>query len=277
MYGFGLSEEIVGQAVAGRREKVQILTKCGLCWDRSDGESYFETKMADGTAVKVYRVLKKDSIIGECERSLKRLKTDYVDLYQCHWMDQTTPVSESMEALLALQQQGKVRHIGVSNFSVEAMQECLKCGRVESDQPRYSLMDRKIEADVLPFCREKQLGVICYSPMEHGLLTGKVTPERKLGEGDLRSWNPWLKACNWPRFAAALERMHEVADRHGATLAQIAVAWVCHQPGVTAALVGARNPQQVEENAGVLQVCLSDDDRRHLAMIFEELGKPASA
>lgn len=272
VYGMGHSETVVGRALAGgRRAKAIIATKCGLRWDRQDGEFYFDTRMPDGRPAKVYRNLRPESIRHECEQSLKRLQTDVIDIYQCHWPDSTTPIADTMGTLLDLQKEGKIRAIGVSNFTPEMMAECLRYGAIASDQPPYSLLKRNIERDVLPFCIEHTIGVLAYSPLAHGILTGKIPLEREFPEGDLRRTHPWFTRENRRRILELLDKMRPIAENHGATLGQIAVAWVIAQQGVTSALVGARSPAQVEENARAGEIKLTDDESKRLRTLAEEL------
>jgi len=273
VYGFGHSETVVGRAIKGRRDRVTIATKCGPRIDRTDGVFSMRTIGPDGKEVALHRVLKKDSIIEECERSLKRLGIEAIDLYQCHWPDYTTPVAETMEALVRLQKEGKIRYIGVSNYSSERINESLHYGRVVSAQPRYNLLKREPEAELLPWCRERGVGVICYSPMEHGLLSGKVTMDRTFPTTDLRAAHPWYKPQNRRRVLDALDKIRPIAAAHGATLAQVAVNWVIHRPGVTAALVGARNPAQARENAGAASFRLTEEEHAFVGKTFE-LGAP---
>jgi len=269
VYGWGLSEEIVGRALEGRRDKAVVATKCGLIWDREEGEYYFED-----AGHKVYRCLRKENIIREAEASLRRLRTDWIDLYQCHWPDKTTALEETMEALVALRDQGKIRAIGVSNFTVPMHEECLRHGPLHSSQPRYNMLDRKIEKDVLPFCREHNIGVVVYSPLEQGILTGKVTPDRKFAPDDYRTHQPWFQRKNLERALGFLERIRPIAEGHGKSLAQLAIAWVVAQPGVTAAIVGARRPEQVEHNAGGSDWRLSEDELKVIESELAALGGP---
>jgi len=274
IYGMGHSEEVVGKAIQGRRGQVLLATKCGLRWDTpGEGSNPWTYKGLDGTECTVVRNLHKAAIIAEVEQSLKRLGTDTIDLYQCHWPDPSAPIAETMEALVALKQQGKVRAIGVSNFTPEMMAECLRHGPLASDQPSYSLLRRDIEADVLPFCRERGIGVIVYSPLEQGLLTGKVTMDRTFPDGDYRSGHPWFQPQNRQRVLDALEKVKPIAAAHGATLGQVAAAWIIAQPGVTAAIVGARSPEQAIENAQAADIRLSADELQAIRSTFEALGK----
>ena len=274
MYGFGHSEKIVGKAIAGRRNEVVVMTKCGLRWDRTDGPFFFDAADTDGKTYPIHRVLKPDSIIAECEWSLKRLGVERIDLYQCHWPDKSTPIADTIGALMKLKEQGKIRAIGVSNFTPAMMDECLRAGDLASDQPQYSLLERGAEADVLPFCREKNVGVIVYRPLEQGILTGKVTMDREFPPGDLRVGVPWFKKANRKRVLDALETIRPIADAHAATLGQLVINWTIREPGVTSAIVGARNAAQAKENAGALAFALSDSERATIRRTFEEIGAP---
>jgi aryl-alcohol dehydrogenase-like predicted oxidoreductase len=276
IYGCGRSEEVVGRALAGRRGEAIIATKCGLRWDREEGEFFFDdTHPSTGKPMKVYRNLRAGSIMEECERSLRRLATDVIDLYQCHWPDATTDLDETMDAMLRLREQGKIRAIGVSNFTPAMMDRCRKVAPVASDQPEYSLLKREIEADVLPYCRANGIATIVYSPLEQGLLTGAVTMERAFPEGDYRSDRAWFQRPNRRRVLDTLARtVRPIAAAHGATLGQVAIAWTIGEPGVTAAIVGARTPEQAEENARGADVRLTEDERRRIRLAFEALGAP---
>ena len=274
MYGFGHSEEVVGKALKGIRDKVIVATKCGLRWNRTDGDFHFVAQDEQNRSHQIYKVLKPDSIIEECELSLKRLNVDVIDLYQCHWPDTTTPIADTMGALMKLKEQGKIRAIGVSNFTPAMMRECLNTAPLASDQPKYSLLAREIEADVLPFCRENNIGVIVYSPLAQGLLTGKVTMDRQFAPGDLRVNTPWFQPQNRQRVLDALGRIRPIADAHRATLGQVAINWVINTPGVTSAIVGARNAAQVRENVHAAEFRLSEEEQSFIRSTFESLGKP---
>ncbi len=277
VYGFGHSERLVGEAIKGRRDEVVIATKCGIRWDREDGHRPFETEDRDGTRRVVVRNLKADAILEEVEQSLERLGVDCIDLYQCHWPDPTTPIAETMEALNLLIEQGKVRAVGVSNFSVEMIKEALKHGPVASDQPLYNMLDRGIEDELLPYCDRADVGVICYSPLHQGLLTGAVTMEREFKEGDQRRRKPWFQPANRRRVIEFLDKLQPIAETHGKTLAQIAINWCLSQRGVTSAIVGARTPRQVIENAGGAGWRLSDEEIGQIRKWLEELNGPITA
>ncbi|MCP4642996.1 MAG: aldo/keto reductase [bacterium] len=275
MYGQGHSERVVGKAIAGRRDGVVVATKCGLRWNLEEGQFYFDSQDNEGNPIRVYRNLKADSIKYECEQSLKRLGVDTIDLYQCHWPESTTPLEETMGALLDLQKEGKIRAIGVSNFTPEMMTECLRHGLIASDQPPYSALNRGMEADVAPFCAENNVGILAYSPIAQGLLTGKVTADRVFKEGDHRAGKPWFQPKNLERLHRdLLDKVRPIADAHDATLGQVFIAWTVEQPGITTAIVGARNEQQAEENARAGDLELNQDELATIRSLVEALGEP---
>ena len=245
VYGLGRSEEIVGKAIAGCRDQVVLATKCGVVWHTQKGK--FRLKEYDE---QLYGYLGAESIRYEIEESLRRLQTDYIDLYQTHWQDPTTPIEETMGTLLELKEQGKIRAIGVSNATADDMERYRKLGPLDSDQERYSILDQHIEEEQLPYCRDHGIAVLAYSPLEQGLLTGKVTTEREFAEDDWRTEKPGFDIDSRRTINTMLEEdFQPIADRHGLTLAQLAIAWTVGQPGLTHALVGARNSQQAAENA----------------------------
>lgn len=263
-YGLGLSEQIIGKAIAGRRHEVVLATKCGLVWHTSQGMRFFEENGRP-----VYRYLGPESIRYELEQSLKRLRTDTIDLYQTHWQDTSTPIAETMGVLLDLKKEGKIRAIGVSNVSLDELEEYRQQGRVDADQERYSLLDRQHETALIPYCRKNGIAVLAYSPLANGLLTGKIGPERRFPRGDLRLGNPRFSAENRVRLQATLERLRPVAERHALTLGQLALAWTVAQPGITHALAGARNALQAAENARAAEVELSPDGLLAISHAFE--------
>ncbi|MCK5861129.1 MAG: aldo/keto reductase [Candidatus Hydrogenedentes bacterium] len=270
-YGMGHSEQVVAKAIADRRDKVILATKCGLRWDLEEGQFYFDTIDNNSIPKKIYKNLRPTSVRAECEASLLRMKVDHIDLYQCHWPDETTPVADTMGTLLELQREGKIRVIGVSNYSVEMMQECLKHGRIESDQPRYSALDRHVESEILPFCQENNLGVLAYSPIEQGLLSGKVGPDRVFNEGDQRRNKPFFSQENRLRVLTMLKSLKPIAEAHNATFSQLFIAWVVAQPGLTTALVGARTEEQVVENSLAGTIELSESEEGEIRAAVESL------
>jgi aryl-alcohol dehydrogenase-like predicted oxidoreductase len=271
VYGYGVSEEIVGKAVAGRpRDSYELLTKYCLRWDDTEGEFHFEWTDNSGETKKIYKNARPESIIFECEQCLRRLGTDYLDLFQCHWRDNTTPVEVTAEAVATLIEQGKVRAAGVSNFTVEEMVAYNSTAPLASNQPPYSMVMRDIEVDVLPYCRENGIGTIAYSSLQRGLLTGKFTADHKFSGDDHRAQSPLFQGENLAKVNAFLDTIRPIADGHNATLAQLVIAWTIRQPGITAALVGARNPKQALENAHAGELQLTAEE---LSAIDVELAQ----
>lgn len=272
-YGQGHSEEIVGEVISNyKRDSLQILTKYGLRWDTSKGQHFFDSVDNNGKPIDVRRLASKESVIAECEASLKRLKTDYIDLYQIHWPDPTTPVSETMEAVERLLEQGKIRAAGVCNYNAQELEEAEKTIKLASDQVPYSMVNRDIETDVVPYCLKNNLGILAYSPMQRGLLTGKMKPGMKFNEGDTRASSPFYKDVNIEKINNFLEKLNPITESYNATPAQTVLNWTIQQPGITTALAGARNPQQVEDNAKAASFTLSKDDISTINGYLEELN-----
>ena len=261
VYGQGTSEEIVGEAIKGiPRDNLQILTKYGMRWDLTKGEFGFKSKDNDGNDIDIYKYAAKESIIKECEDSLRRLGTDYIDLYQIHWPDSTTPIEETMEAVSKLIDAGKVRYAGVCNYNATLMKEAEKYIKLASDQVPYSMVKRGIESDVVPYCMENKKAILAYSPLERGLLTGKMKPGYTFSEGDHRATVPFFKDENIKRTNEFLEKISVLAKQKNATPGQLVIRWTLEQPGITIALVGARNVEQAIQNAGASDISLTGDE-----------------
>ncbi|HMF72265.1 MAG TPA: aldo/keto reductase [Flavitalea sp.] len=260
-YGQGASEEIVGEAIEGLpRDKVQILTKYGMRWDEKKGSFSFHSADNNGKPIDMYRYASPESIINECEDSLRRLKTDYIDLYQIHWPDITTPIAESMEAVAKLIQQGKVRYAGVCNYDVAQMKEAQKVVPLLSNQVPYSMVKRDIEKDVVPYSIQEQISIIAYSPMQRGLLTGKIKPGHVFSEGDHRASLYFFAEENIRRTNVFLDKISPLASERNVTLAQLVLRWTLEQPGITVALAGARNETQAIGNAKAADLRLTVDE-----------------
>lgn len=261
IYGFGLSEKIVGEAIRSfRRDEVQILTKFGMRWDTSQGEFAFDSTDADGNPVKIHRYAGRESVIRECEESLQRLGTDYIDLLQIHWHDATTPIHETMEAVAQLLKDGKIRAAGVCNYDAQQVKTAQQTVPIASNQVPYSMVKRDIEQDLVPYYLENEVGILAYSPLQRGLLTGKIQPDHAFAEGDHRPTTSFFKPENIRRTNAVLEKLKPLAADKNATLSQLVIQWTLHQPGITCALVGARNAQQAEQNAAAAQLILTESD-----------------
>jgi aryl-alcohol dehydrogenase-like predicted oxidoreductase len=245
IYGLGHSEEVVGRALKGRAHKPLVFTKCSMRWnaDRS-----------------IYHSLSAKSLQQELESSLRRLGVDTIDLYQIHWPNPEGEIEEGWETLARFQEEGKVRYIGVSNFSVAQMKRAQKIAPITSLQPPYSLLRRDIENEILPFCRENNIGVINYSPMVSGLLTGKMSTERvkSLPDDDWRKRSPNFNEPKLSRNLALVEILREIGREHGVEPGVVAVAWTLRHPAITAAIVGARRPDQVDGILPAATLALSE-------------------
>lgn len=274
VYGFGLSEELVGQAIKNKREKVLIATKCGLVWDgRPGGEFFFASKDNDGKDLDIFKNLTKNSIIAECEASLQRLGVEVIDLYQCHWPDGNTPIEETIEGLEILKEQGKIREYGVSNFNAELTAEMLeKGGKPVSNQLKFSFLSRETMDEDIPFCEQKNIGVICYSPLEMGLLTGKITLETTFPEGDTRSGRAWFRPENRKPVIEALAKIEKLAEKNNASSAQLIIAATTMLPGITGAIVGARDEKQALVNSQAGEINIPVEDLKSVKAIFANLS-----
>ena len=271
IYGQGHSESVVGEALEGRRAEVQILTKFGLRWDTDKGLHYFESTNNRGERISIHRYAGKASVIEECEKSLKRLKTDYIDLYQHHRTDPTTPIEETMEALNILLEQGKIRTAGVSNYSLDETKQALAALPIVCNQVPFSMLERDIENDLVPYCREHQISILAYSPLQRGILTGKIKPGHVFADSDHRSQQYYFQPWNHEKVMTFLAEIRPIADERGVTLSQLVINWTLHRPGITHALVGARNPEQVEENAGAAGFQLSSNETERIDAALETL------
>lgn len=270
-YGFGLSEKMIGEAIKGYdRTKIQLLTKFGLVWDGSNngkGEFFFDAE-ENGKAIPVYKYSSKESVIKEVEDSLRRLQTDYIDLLQIHWPDATTPISETMEALEILIQQGKIRAAGVSNYSVDQVEEARKTLNIASNQVGYSMLNRGVEQDLVPYALDNDLGIIVYSPMERGLLTGKYFKDGKLKDNDHR--NGYFQQFDLDKVKTFLETITPIAAEKGATLSQLVLRWTSLQPAISIVLAGSRNAEQAIANANAMDITISAEEMK---FINTELAK----
>lgn len=258
IYGQGTSEEIVGKAIKTLpRDKVLLFTKFGMRWDLKKGDFAASSKDNDGNDIDIYKYAGKESIIFECEQTLRRLQTDYIDLYQIHWPDKTTPIQETMEAVAQLIKDGKVRYAGVCNYNAEQLEEALKYVPLVSNQVPYSMVKRDIEKETIPYCLDHDLSILAYSPMERGLLTGKMKPGQSFGEGDHRAGVVYFKDENIQRTNAFLDKIKPLANEKGVSLGQLVLLWTIAQPGITVALAGARNKEQATQNANAVKASLT--------------------
>lgn len=242
-YGNGISEEIVGEAIKGYRDQVVLATKCGLRIDQ-----------------RCRKILTRESIMWEVEESLRRLGTDHIDLYQCHWPDlEGTPQEETATALYDLVKQGKVVAIGVSNYSVEQMEEFAKFAPLASLQPQYSLLERSIEDDQLPWCRDNEVGVLSYGSLGAGLLSGKYNADNRPTDNRTRFYS-YYQEPKYTKALALVDVLKEIAEERGVPTSHVAIGWAISQPGVTCSLVGARTPEQAIENLKAGDVILTAEE-----------------
>jgi aryl-alcohol dehydrogenase-like predicted oxidoreductase len=259
VYGLGHSEEVVARALEGMSNRPHVFTKCSMVWNdrREIGHS-----------------LKADSIRRECEASLRRLRVEAIDLYQIHWPDPDADIEAGWATLAALKKEGKIRHIGVSNFNVAQLQRAQAIAPIASLQPRYSLVHREVESEILPYCARENIGVIAYSPMASGLLTGAMTPERimALPADDWRKRHPDFQEPWLHRNLMLVRLLRTISKRRGYTPAEVAVSWVLHNPDVTGAIVGARRPGQVRGVVGAAALRLSPHELAEIDAFFRKVA-----
>ncbi|MDD4101928.1 MAG: aldo/keto reductase [Kiritimatiellae bacterium] len=272
VYGFGHSEEVVGRAVRGRREKVVIASKCGLWWGDESGTPYFEL-----SGRKVRNCLEPRTIRLEVENSLRRLGVDCIDLMQTHKQvgPGETRIADTMACLMQLRAEGKIREIGVSTCTPAQMDEYLAAGILVSNQPRYSMLDRSIEADLLPYCRSHNIAVLAYTPLEQGLLTGKIGVDTEIAPEQFRNKLSWFAPDKRRKALQVLDGWRPLTEKYGCTMAQLVLAWTIAQPGVTAALCGARKVSHAVENAGAGAVALGADDIARMRRDVEAVAPAA--
>jgi aryl-alcohol dehydrogenase-like predicted oxidoreductase len=247
VYGLGHAEEVVARALKDRSDRPYVFTKCGRVWnDRGE----------------ISGSLKAQSIKRECESSLRRLQTDVIDLYQVHWPDPEQDIEEGWSAMAELKREGKVRYIGVSNFNVRQIRSAMEIAPISSLQPPFSLVKPDIQNEILPFCQEHNIGVIVYSPMASGLLTGSMTRKRiaNLPDDDWRKSDPQFQEPRLSRNLELVEVLNEIAFVHNVTTGVVAIAWTLQHPGVTAAIVGARRPEQVDGFVPAAEFRLTDSE-----------------
>ncbi|MGL4686679.1 MAG: aldo/keto reductase [Commensalibacter sp.] len=265
VYGFGHSEEIVGEALQGRRDKVVIATKVGLNWEGSEDDRH------------IFRDSRSDRIRKELEDSLRRLKTDYIDLYQIHWPDPKVPMEEVAITLEKMRKEGKIRAIGVSNFTLEQMDEFRKYALLTSVQPPYNMFERDIEKDILPYAKKHNLTVLTYGSLCRGLLSGKIDKNRVFQGDDLRKHDPKFMEPLFDQYLAAVKELEEFAqESHKKSLLALAVRWVLDQGKHNIALWGARKPEQVKNVGEALGWSLSTDDMREINAILAKNIKHAA-
>lgn len=257
VYGLGHSEEIVAKALQGRSPRPYVFTKGSRVWN-DKGE--------------ITGSLKGQSLRHEVENSLRRLQTDVIDLYQLHWPDPEEDIEEAWRTLAKLQKEGKLRYIGVSNFNVQQMRRAQKIAPIASLQPPYSLVHPEVEKEILPYCQEQDIGVIVYSPMMSGLLTGSMSAERvaNMPEDDWRKGDPDFQEPRLSRNIQLANLLQEIGYPHGRSTGEVAIAWVLHNPAVTGAIVGGRTPKQIDEVIGAAEFRLSESELAQIEKFLQE-------
>jgi len=258
IYGQGHSETVVGNAIQGRRDRVILATKCGLTFPRSPDDP-------------PTRCLSRQRVIDECEASLRRLRTDTIDLYQCHWPDPSTPISETMSALTELLTQGKIRAIGLSNYAVQELSTAREFGPVHYVQSLFSMLHRRAADELVPYCLEHGIGFLAYSPLAKGLLTGKFDAT-SIFEG-IRANDVDFVGSRYRRNLRLVDALRPIARSFGASVAQLVVAWTIAQPGITAAIIGAKRPSQVVENTGSASWPINDEIRNRVDHVLSEANR----
>ena len=279
LYGWGSSEELLGRAMKGKREKFVVSTKCGLRWDGPDfaensGEFHFrydERGLNPNGPMVCRRYLAAKSIRWEVEQSLRRLDTDYIDIYFTHAPDATTPLDESIDELLRLKAEGKILTIGCSNVSNDQLKQYIASGELDLLQERFSLLDRHVESNgLIDLARGDQVSFFAYTPLENGLLTGNISPNRVYPEGDLRKNSPRFSAENIEKVNAMLSRFRPIAEAHGLSLGQLATAWNFSRYDKGHVLCGMRTAEAVRENAAAGRVQLSEEETARMVEIASE-------
>lgn len=256
-YGLGHAEEIVAAALKGRVDRPYIFTKCSCVWNQGERT--------------IHGNLKAESIRREVEGSLRRLQVETIDLYQMHWPDPEADIEEGWQTMARLQEEGKVRYIGVSNFNVSQLRRIMAIAPVSSLQPPYSLINRGVEKEILPFCQQNNIAVIVYSPMQSGLLTGQMTRERvaQMPDDDWRKHDEEFQEPRLSRNLALTDKLREIAMLYQRTPAEAAVAWTLQNPAVTAAIVGARHPHQVDTIVGAAEFRLNERELGEIDDFFK--------
>jgi len=262
----------VGKAVKGQRDKVIISTKCGLWWKDDRGTSFFE--MGDKH---VRRCLLPATIVEELEISLRRLGTDYIDLYHTHWQSMEPdkyPIEDTMQCLMKLKEEGKIRAIAASNVDLDHIKQYQAAGIIDAIQPKYSMLDREIEKEILPYCHTNSISALAYSPLEQGLLTGKIGMDQTFPEGAYRNNIPWFLPVNRKKVLNMLAGWSDLLSKYNCSLSQLVIAWTMAQEGITFVLCGARKEAHVSDNVGAGNLEIEAADLSRIRRDVEALGAP---
>ena len=267
-YGFGWCDEVIGKAIKGKRDRVQISSKYGQRWDRPEGMFSFEGNDPQGHPMRVMRNCRPESIIEECDQILDRLGTDYIDLFQCHWPDPTTPITESMGAVAGLIKQGKVLAAGMSNFSVEQMDAANQVVPLASAQVPYSMVNREIEKELIPWCIQRGVSVLAYSPLQSGVLASQIVA---LSEDDPRRELACFKDDNLRKIYAFLQEVEYIAQNYNATIPQVVLNWTINRPSIASAICGALTIDEVSANVRAIELDLTKEDTLRINNLLDEM------
>lgn len=268
-YNFGNSEKIVGEAIKGNREKYTVITKFGITWER---EGAFFNKVGEQS---LYKNLSKESIRLEVESSLERLQTDYIDIYMSHWQSVEpffTPISETMEVLNELKAEGKIRGIGAANVDVDHVKEYLKQGQLDIIQAKYSILDRQVEEELLPLCKEHGVTVQAYSPLEMGILTGAIDKDYVAPKGTARYGKKWFEPENLAKVVDMIELWQPLCEKYDCSIANLAIAWILAQGDNINVLSGSTTPEELDENSKALDIQLSKEDVVYMRELAEKIS-----
>ncbi|WP_276526151.1 MULTISPECIES: aldo/keto reductase [Enterococcus] len=268
-YNFGNSEKIVGKAIRDKRKNYVVITKFGITWER---EGTFFNKVGETS---LYKNLSKESIRLEIESSLKRLKTDYIDIYMSHWQSVEpyfTPIKETMEVLNELKNEGKIRAIGAANVDVDHVKEYLKHGQLDIIQAKYSILDRQIEEELMPLCKQNNITIQAYSPLEMGILTGTIDKDYVAPKGTARYGKKWFQKENLAKVVEMIQKWKPLCDKYDCSIANLAIAWILAQGNNINVLSGSMTPEELDENSKALAIKLSEDDVAYMRKLAEEIS-----
>lgn len=280
IYGFGRSEQIIAQAIEGRRDQVVLASKCGMVANTTQGRLKFRSDVAgpnENGLLGIYIYLHPESIRWELDCCLRRLKTDRIDLFQTHWQEEQTPRADVMDTLLDLKKQGKIRAIGVCNANTQQMDEYRQRGQLDTDQEKFSMLDRKLEEAQLPYTQRHGMAMLAYSPLARGLLSGKIGPDFQFDPSDERRQESRFSVENRRRVSQVLNEIQPIAADHGLSVAQLALAWTLHRPGLTHTLAGARRPEHAASNVKAADVRLTDDEMQRIESALQHYEDANSA
>lgn len=268
-YNFGNSERIVGEAIKNNRDQYTLITKCGITWER---EGAFFNKVGDRS---LYKNLTPASIALELKASLERLQTDYIDIYMTHWQavdPYPTPISETMGYLMSLKKEGKIRGIGAANVTADDVREYLKYGQLDIVQAKYSILDREVEADLLPLCKANGITLQAYSPLAMGILSGTISKDYVAPKGSARAGKKWFEPANLAKVVDMLDQWQPLCEKYNCSMANLAIAWILAQGDNVNVLSGSTTPAELDENSKAMAIALTDEDQLFMRRLAEAIG-----